>query len=98
MASVGRDVNSDDVLNKRSVVVLSSGGDEPVADEGKEGHSIFAWNLMKAVDSVQNWTPGSTIFSEVQIGVKKKFPQTPKYGSVTAAGHQQGGDYLFEIR
>jgi hypothetical protein len=97
-ASVGHDVTAEEVLTKRSVVVLSSGGDEPVADEGKEGHSIFAWNLMKAVESVQNWLPGSTIFSEVQVGVKKEFPQTPKYGSLTAAGHQQGGDYLFEQR
>jgi hypothetical protein len=30
--------------------------------------------------------------------VKKEFPQTPKYGSVTAAGHQRGGEYLFELR
>jgi hypothetical protein len=85
-------------LTKRSVVVLSSGGDEPVSDEGKEGHSIFAWNLMKAMNSVQNWRPGSTIFNEVQLSVKKEFPQTPRYGSVTSAGHQQGGDYLFEQR
>jgi hypothetical protein len=98
MASVGRDVTPEDVLTKRSVVSLSSGGDEPVADEGKDGHSIFAWNLMKAVDSVQNWRPGSTVFTEIQVGVKKEFPQTPKYGSVTSAGHQQGGDYLFELR
>ncbi|MEO8655955.1 MAG: caspase family protein, partial [Ramlibacter sp.] len=98
MGSVGHDVTAEEVLTKRSVVVLSSGGDEPVADEGKEGHSIFAWNLMKAVDSVQNWRPGSTVFSEIQVGVKKEFPQTPHYGSVTAAGHQPGGDYLFEQR
>ena len=98
MASVGRDVTAEDVLTKRSVVVLSSGGDEPVADEGKDGHSIFAWNLMKSLGSVDNWRPGSTIFNEVQLGVKKEFPQTPKYGSVTSAGHQQGGDYLFELR
>ena len=45
MASVGRDATADDILMKRSVVVLSSGGDEPVSDEGKDGHSIFAWNL-----------------------------------------------------
>jgi filamentous hemagglutinin family protein len=98
MASVGRGVTAEDVLTKRSVVVLSSGGDEPVSDEGKDGHSIFAWNLMKAVGSVEKWRPGSTIFDEVQLGVKKEFPQTPKYGSVTSAGHQQGGDYLFELR
>lgn len=98
MAAVGRDVTVQGVLAKRSVVVLSSGGDEPVADEGKDGHSIFAWNLMEVMRSVASWTPGSTIFTDVQAGVRKEFPQTPKYGSVTAAGHQAGGDYLFELR
>ncbi|MBD8528353.1 MULTISPECIES: YDG domain-containing protein [unclassified Massilia] len=98
MDAVGVNVSADDVLTKRSVVVLSSGGDEPVADEGKDNHSIFAWNLMQVVNSVSKWKPGSSIFTEVQAGVKKEFPQTPKYGSVTAAGHQRGGDYLFELR
>jgi filamentous hemagglutinin family protein len=98
MAAVGHDVTPESVLAKRSVVVISSGGDEPVADEGKAGHSIFAWNLMEAMRAVSNWKPGSTVFNDVQAGVKKEFPQTPRYGSVTAAGHQAGGDYLFELR
>lgn len=98
LGAVGKNVTADDVLAKRSVVVLSSGGDEPVADEGKGGHSIFAWNLMQVVNTVTAWTPGSTVFADVQAGVRKEFPQTPKYGSLTAAGHQAGGDYLFEQR
>jgi len=101
LGAIGKNVVADhvnDVLAKRSVVVLSSGGDEPVADEGKDVHSIFAWNLMRVIASVQDWKPGSTIFSSVQAGVKQEFPQTPKYGSLTAAGHQAGGEYLFESR
>lgn len=99
--AIGKNVMAatvDNVLAKRSVVVLSSGGDEPVPDEGKDGHSIFAWNLMQVIGSVQDWKPGSTIFSSVQAAVRKEFPQTPKYGSLTAAGHQAGGEYLFESR
>lgn len=98
LAAVGRNVTVDDVLAKRSVVVLSSGGDEPVPDNGRKGHSIFAWTLMQVMDKVESWTPGSSVFADVQAAVKKEFPQTPKYGSVTAAGHQAGGDYLFESR
>jgi filamentous hemagglutinin family protein len=98
MGSVGRGATAEEILTRRSVVVLSSGGDEPVADEGKDGHSIFAWNLMRSMETVQNWRPGSTVFEEVQRQVKKEFPQTPRYGSVTSAGHQAGGDYLFEQR
>ncbi len=98
MEAVGHDVTPEAVLAKRSVVVISSGGDEPVADEGKDGHSIFAWNLMQAMGTVSSWKPGSTVFNDVQAGVRREFPQTPKYGAVTAAGHQAGGDYLFELR
>jgi filamentous hemagglutinin family protein len=98
LGAVGQNVTVDGVLAKRSVVVLSSGGDEPVPDNGKAGHSIFAWNLMKVLNSVTNWTPGSSVFADVQARVRKEFPQTPRYGSVTAAGHQAGGDYLFESR
>jgi len=98
MDAIGQHVTVDDVLAKRSVVVLSSGGDEPVPDSGKAGHSIFTWHLMQVIGSVTNWEQGSAVFSDVQARVKKEFPQTPKYGSLTAAGHQAGGDYLFESR
>ena len=88
----------EEILTRRSVVVMSSGGDEPVADEGKEGHSIFAWNLMQVLKNVASWQPGSTIFEQVRTGVSKEFPQTPQYGAAISAGHQAGGDYLFEHR
>jgi hypothetical protein len=91
-------LNPDEVLAKRSVVVMSSGGDEPVADGGREGHSIFAWHLMEALRNVDNWEPGSNLFQEVQREVRKAFPQTPQYGGAKSAGHQAGGDYLFEFR
>lgn len=95
---VAADLKPDEVLQKRSVVVVSSGGDEPVADAGLEGHSIFAWYLLDTLARVQNWQPGNTVFSTVQSEVVHAFPQTPRYGAMTSAGHQQGGDYLFEFR
>lgn len=94
----GGNIKPEDILVKRSVVVMSSGGDEPVADEGREGHSIFAWFLMQAIQNVDNWKAGVNIFEQVQRDVSKSFPQTPQYGAATAAGHEKGGDYLFEYR
>ena len=88
----------DDILGKRSVVVMASGGDEPVADEGRGGHSIFAWFLMQALQNVENWKIGTNIFEQIQNDVKKSFPQVPQYGAAVSAGHQEGGDYLFEFR
>ncbi len=94
-----QDVKPDEVLTKRSVVVMSSGGDEPVVDAGgKGGHSIFATQLMEAIQSVDKWQAGNSVFGAVQAAVHKKFPQQPQYGAAVSAGHQVGGDYLFEFR
>ena len=86
------------ILAKRSVTVMSSGGEEPVSDEGKEGHSIFAYSLMKAMGSVKQVDSGAKLFETVRDEVSKDFPQTPQYGGAVSAGHSAGGDYLFEAR
>ena len=86
------------VLSRKSVVVMSSGGNEPVFDEGKNGHSPFAWNLMNTLKQVSSWQAGGNVFERVRFAVAKELPQRPQYGSSSAAGHQAGGDYLFEQR
>jgi hypothetical protein len=86
------------VLTRKSVVVMSSGGNEPVFDEGKNGHSPFAWSLMNTLRQVQNWRPGGQVFERVRFAVARELPQRPQYGVSRAAGHQAGGDYLFEQR
>ncbi|MBF0382322.1 MAG: DUF4347 domain-containing protein [Magnetococcales bacterium] len=80
---------------QRSVVTMSSGGEEPVADGGSEGHSIFAFNLIKALKNNDGFVSGSELFVEVRDGVTKTFPQTPQYGAVMSAGHEEGGDFFF---
>ncbi|MDD5176424.1 MAG: caspase family protein [Sterolibacterium sp.] len=86
------------ILGHRSVVVMSSGGEEPVSDEGKEGHSIFAWSLMDKLQKVNKFDTGNKVFEATKASVTEEFPQVPQYGAATAAGHTQGGDYLFEMR
>lgn len=94
-----QEIKPSEVLTKRSVVIMSSGGDEPVVDAGgKDGHSVFAWSLMEAIRNVDKWRAGANLFVEVQEAVETKFPQKPQYGASVSAGHQAGGDYLFEFR
>ncbi len=86
------------VLGRRSVTALSSGGDEPVADEGKDGHSVFAWHLMEQLKAVKDVSLGVGVYEQIAESVKAEIPQTPQYGASPSSGHQRGGDYLFEIR
>ncbi len=91
-------VKPEDVLRKRSVLAFSSGGDEPVSDEGKDGHSIFAWSLIKALNAVKGTAPGQDIWRTVSGGVTKEYKQSPQYGAVLSAGHTEGGEFLFQTR
>ena len=98
LRATGAAVDPVAVLTRKSVVVMSSGGNEPVFDEGKQGHSPFAWNLMNTLRQVSSWKPGGQIFERVRFAVARELPQRPQYGVSAAAGHQPGGDYLFEQR
>ena len=88
----------EDYLSRRAVTVMTSGGDEPVADEGKDGHSVFAFNLMKQLRGLTDWAPGTRLYLQLRDAVSRELPQTPGYGASLSAGHQTGADFLFERR
>jgi hypothetical protein len=94
----GSTLDADDLLRRRAAVVMSSGGDEPVADSGRGGHSIFAWHFMRALEGLDRWQVGGNLFERVKAAVVREFPQTPQYGASRSAGHQGDTDYLFERR
>lgn len=89
-------IQRDEILRKRSVLALSSGGDEPVADGGRDGHSIFAWHFISVLRGAKALLPGVEAHRTVRRGVLRDYPQTPQYGAVSSAGHIEGGEYLFE--
>lgn len=84
------------LLRRRAVTVMSSGGDEPVADTGADGHSVFASDLMRSLRAIRGWRNGDSVFRQVRVGVESVLPQSPRYGAVLSAGHQPGADYVFE--
>ena len=86
------------LLSRRAAVVMTSGGNEPVFDSGKDGHSPFAYSLMQSLAQVNNWRPGSTLFEQVRFAVARQLPQRPQYGASRTGGHEAGADYLFEQR
>ena len=90
--------NPQDVLSRKTVVVMTSGGNEPVSDEGRDGHSLFAWHLLNVLGKVDKWQPGGNIFERVRFEVARALPQRPQYSASRSGGSQPGGDYLYEYR
>jgi filamentous hemagglutinin family protein len=88
----------EDLLQRRAVTMMTSGGDEPVADTGKEGHSVFSWSLVEELKRMQGWERGSRVFEGVRVAVERELPQAPQYGASLSAGHESGADFLFEKR
>lgn len=85
-----------EIYGLRSVLAFSSGGEEPVSDEGNDDHSIFAWSLLKELKTMEKQTHGREIYRRVHRTVSQEYPQEPQYGAVTSAGHANGGEYIFE--
>jgi hypothetical protein len=86
-------------LAKRSRMLLSSGGDEPVLDTGGGVHSVFARAFLDELDSNQQILSTPELFSRLQKRVQasaaqNKFVQTPQFKSIKGAGHELG-DFFF---
>jgi hypothetical protein len=80
---------------KPARTALTSGGLEPVLDSGgKEGHSVFATALFKALAANEAVIDMSQMFSFIRREVALHAEQFPEYGDIRQAGHD-GGDFLF---
>lgn len=82
------------IVNKRARVVLTSGGLEPVLDDGSYGHSVFAKAFLDELEKNQGVLEGTRLFNELRCSVILNAPQTPEYSDILYTGHE-GGDFLF---
>lgn len=86
-------------LPKRSRLLLTSGGDAPVLDEGSGGNSVFARAFLDELESNTGILSSPELFGKVRKRVevsaaKNKFVQTPEFKSIKGAGHEVG-DFFF---
>ena len=86
-------------LAKRSRMLLSSGGDQPVLDTGGGVHSVFARAFLDELESNQKVLSTPELFNRLQKRVQasaaqNKFVQTPEFKSIKGAGHELG-DFFF---
>jgi hypothetical protein len=89
-------------LPKRARLLLSSGGDRPVLDEGSGGNSVFARAFLDELEANEGVLASPELFSRIRKRVeiaaaRNKFVQTPEFKSIKGAGHEVG-DFFFVPR
>lgn len=83
-------------LNSRKA--LTSGGVEPVLDKGKEGHSVFAYYFLQALNkNSEKYYDAGQIFESLKIPVVNNSFQTPLYNPIRNAG-DEGGQFIFMLK
>ncbi len=84
-----------EVYKRKSRYALTSGGIEPVADGGREGHSVFTYYLLNALKEQKNkYVTGGEIFKAIEIPVTNNSEQRPVYSPIKNTG-DEGGQFLF---
>ena len=82
------------MAEKRSRTAIVSGGLEPVADTGRDGHSVFANAFLTALEENGDILEGTALFRQISRPVVVNANQTPQYSDIKQAGHE-GGEFLF---
>jgi uncharacterized caspase-like protein len=82
---------------RRSRSIMTSGGLEPVIDDGGGRHSIFAASVLEALKDNRQLLEAGRLFMQIRDRVAARAQQTPQYAPLRSAGHD-GGDFIFERR
>jgi photosystem II stability/assembly factor-like uncharacterized protein/uncharacterized caspase-like protein len=84
------------MLKSKSRNLMSSGGDEPVADNGAPGHSVFAAAVLDSLGEMDDdtFTAASLFQRYIQPRVGGRSDQVPQYSWIRNSGHD-GGDFVF---
>lgn len=86
-------------LPKKSRLLLSSGGDQPVLDNQGQGHSVFARAFLDTLENAGAIISGPELFLKIKDSVASRaktvnFDQTPEFKAIKGAGHEVG-DFFF---
>ncbi len=80
----------------KSRTLMASGGNEPVADGGGGGHSVFAAALLRGLRTMDKdqFTAAELFRGYVEESVSGRANQTPEYNPLRNSGHESG-DFIF---
>ncbi len=74
---------------------LTSGGLEPVRDDGAQGHSVFTWFLLRELrESGQPYLLPSDLHARIRGGVAANARQQPLLGLLRETGGEEGGEFV----
>jgi tetratricopeptide (TPR) repeat protein len=83
-------------LAGKSRSLMASGGDEPVADGGPNGHSVFANALLKGLQSENDGFTARQLFTSfVELPVTGGSAQMPQYEQIRNSNDDGYGDFVF---
>lgn len=94
--------NSDKYYQKINGLIsrqaITSGGIEPVMDGGFEGHSVFAYYLLKALNSNSyKYYDAGQLYSKIRMPIINNSDQTPNLSPIKNTG-DEGGHFIFVIK
>lgn len=79
---------------KKTRLVITSGGNEPVVDSDGGNHSLFALKLIDTLKNNNTVINSQILFENIRRYVVSNADQTPERALVHKTGHD-GGDFLF---
>ena len=89
-------------LDSRARLLISSGGDEPVLDEGGQDNSVFARAFLDVLEANQGVMSAAGLFVRVKERVQQSaarlgFKETPEFKAIKGAGHGIGDFFLVPV-
>ena len=90
-----------EIARRQSRQMFTAGGaDEQVADNGPNGHSVFTWTLLQALDGRADLNgdgviTGTELAAYVIPAVSSLSHQTPVFGNLVGS---EGGDFIFDLK
>ncbi len=93
-SSGNREIFLQRMNDKKSRLVLTSGGKEPVQDGGGGNHSIFAKSLIQILEDNSIEITVSEISKKITSNVILNSDQTPEFSPLHKSGHD-GGEFIF---
>lgn len=86
-----------EAYNRLSRQGLTSGGTEPVSDDGYDGHSIFAYYFLKALrENTHPYLTATTLFDRIAVPVANNSRQTPINRPLRDV-KDEGGEFIFAL-